>query len=420
MSDTKKQPKSKPFWEFRAAAEGEDNGADLLLYGEISDSTWWGDEVTPKQFKEDMDALGDIDTLNVYINSPGGDVFAGSAIYSMLKRHKAHVNTIIDGLAASAASVVAMAGDTVIMPKNAMMMIHNPSCIVWGDANECRKMAETLDKVRESMVAAYQDKCGLDAGQITQMMDDEKWMGAEECKELGFCDEIENAKQVAASLSGRILSINGRKFDLSRFKNMPKVFVPRAGVAPSDVSREKAPEDEAWNAPALGDFTDKSWDDLTEEERRQIAGHYAWAAEMPPETFGDLKLPHHRASDGAIVWDGVANCAARLGQTDIPSEDVSKVQSHLGSHYQQFGKTPPWEEEKGLFRGEGRALSAANEQKIRDVRDALSDVLSKVEVDNPPPQNKIPFPKSKQADLGLLTALQLQMQVNKNRRYGNR
>jgi HK97 family phage prohead protease len=131
------------------------------------------------------------------------------------------------------------------------------------------------------------------------------------------------------------------------------------GVSPQDVSREKAPEGEAWEAPTLSDFTSTPWDELSDAEKRRIAGHYAWAAMMPPETFGDLKLPHHRPSDGAVVWRGVANAAARLWgtgsvrtgasylrpQTDIPDADIPKVQAHLGSHYRQFDRIPPWEEE---------------------------------------------------------------------------
>lgn len=117
------------------------------------------------------------------------------------------------------------------------------------------------------------------------------------------------------------------------------------GVSPQDVSREKAPEGEAWEAPTLSDFTSTPWDELSDAEKRRIAGHYAWAAMMPPETFGDLKLPHHRPSDGAVVWRGVANAAARLSQTDIPDADIPKVQAHLGSHYRQFDRIPPWEED---------------------------------------------------------------------------
>ena len=138
--------KNKRFWNFKALDE---KTGELTLYGEISNETWWGDEVTPKEFKSDLDNLGEIDTLNIYINSPGGDVFAGQTIYSILKRHKAHKNVYIDGLAASIASVIAMAGNTIFMPKNAMMMIHNPWTVGMGNADEFRKLAEDLDKIRE-------------------------------------------------------------------------------------------------------------------------------------------------------------------------------------------------------------------------------------------------------------------------------
>ncbi|MGB9845919.1 MAG: head maturation protease, ClpP-related, partial [Desulfotomaculales bacterium] len=342
----------KKFWQFRAAADDPKIG-ELLLYGIISDYSWWGDEVTPKQFKADLDAMGDVDEIRVFINSDGGDIFAGQAIYSMLKRHKAKVTVYIDGLAASMASVVAMAGDVVRMPKNAMMMIHNPWTIAVGNADDFRKLADDMDKIRESLIVAYQDKSGLEREKIIEMMDAETWMTAEEAVELGFADEIEKAKKLAASVSDGRLLINGLEFDLRRFKNPPKLdFLPKfkAGVVPSDVSREKAPEDEPWEAPTLSDFTDESWDDLSDTEKRRIAGHHAWAKAMPPEKFGDLKLPHHRPSDGAVVWRGVANAAARLPQSDIPDEDVPKVQAHLGSHYRQFDRTPPWEEQENAWR----------------------------------------------------------------------
>src|SRR5690554_4888276 len=109
-----RKAQSKKFWRFKNAT-GDDGVGELYLYGEISDTTWWGDEVTPKQFITDLKSLGDIRTLNVYINSYGGDVFAGHAIHSQLKRHKATINVYIDGVAASAASIIAMAGDTIFM-----------------------------------------------------------------------------------------------------------------------------------------------------------------------------------------------------------------------------------------------------------------------------------------------------------------
>lgn len=207
------KPNNKKFWNFKAL---DDKTGELTLYGEISDVTWWGDEVTPKQFKEDLDALGDIDTLNIYINSPGGDVFAGQAIYSMLKRHKAQVNVYVDGVAASIASVIAMAGDKVAMPKNAMMMIHNPWMFAMGNANDFRKLADDLEKIGGSMAVAYQEKSGLTAEEIIKIMDAETWLSAEECVEYGFADELEEAKQAAACLNKEMLA---------RYKNVPAVLL---------------------------------------------------------------------------------------------------------------------------------------------------------------------------------------------------
>lgn len=196
--------KNKKFWSFKAK---DNKTGELTLYGEISSSTWWGDEVTPKQFKEDLDALGDIETLNVYINSPGGDVFAGQTIYSMLKRHKAQVNVYVDGVAASIASLIAMAGDKIIMPANAMMMIHSPWTIAMGNAQDFRKLADDMDKIRDSMIVAYESRSALTSEEIAEIMDAETWLSAEECLEYGFADEIAEAKQIAASMDEKYFTV---------------------------------------------------------------------------------------------------------------------------------------------------------------------------------------------------------------------
>ncbi len=339
--------KNKTFWKCRLAADTGKKAGELLIYGPIGDQTWFGDEVSPKQFREDLQALGDIEELRVYINSPGGDFFAGNAIYSILKRHNALKVVYVDGLAASAASLVAMAGDLIIMPSNALMMIHNPWAVVTGDANVLRKVADDLDLIRESMIAVYSGRTKQSRDKIISMLDAETWMTAKEAVDLGFADEIEEAKKVAALVNGTKAVINGIEVDLTKYRNVPdfgQLAAVRAGVSPEDVSDKLAPEDTSWEAPDLEDFTDKSWDELSDAEKRRIAGHYAWARTMPPETFGDLKLPHHRPSDGAVVWRGVANAAARLEQTDLPSEDIPKVRRHLARHYRQFERTPPWED----------------------------------------------------------------------------
>lgn len=219
------------FWQFRNTAD--DDAAELLFYGPISEYTWWGDEVTPKQFNEDLAALGDIKSLKLRINSPGGDVFAAAAIHNALKNHPATVTAYVDGLAASAASVVAMAGDKVVMPKTAMMMIHNPSMIAWGDAREMRDAAEILDKVRDTIIAAYEAKTGLDRAKLINLMNSETWMTANEAEEMGFADEVDEQTAVNASLRGNLVIVNGLGFELDRFKTIPAAFAQGRKEVPS-------------------------------------------------------------------------------------------------------------------------------------------------------------------------------------------
>jgi ATP-dependent Clp protease protease subunit len=212
----------KRFWQFNAKKDQEDTG-ELLLYGEISSSTWYGDEVTPKQFKEDLDALGDIKTLHVFINSAGGDVFAGHAIYNILSRHPAERIVHVDGVAASIASLIAMAGHRIVMPRNAMMMIHRAWTIGVGNANDMRKLADDLDKIDESIVAVYASRTHQDPEAILSAMDKETWMSAQEAVLGGFADEIEADREIAACLSGPVLTVNGLEIDTAAFRKVPDI-----------------------------------------------------------------------------------------------------------------------------------------------------------------------------------------------------
>lgn len=204
--------KNKKFWEVKNSAEG--NEGEIYIYGDITSNRWYEEDTTAKSFKEDLDDLGEIDVLNIYINSPGGSVFQGQAIVSILKRCKAIINIHIDGVAASIASVIAMVG-TVHMPSNAMMMIHNPWTWTYGNANELRKEADDLDKVRESMISMYLDKVGdkLDRDTLISLLDKESWLTAQECYDYGLCDVLEEEKEIAACLNSEMLA---------KYKNTPK------------------------------------------------------------------------------------------------------------------------------------------------------------------------------------------------------
>jgi ATP-dependent Clp protease protease subunit len=198
--------KDKKFWEVKAAAN---DVGELYIYGDITSYKWDDTDITAKSFAEDLKALGDIKTLNVYVNSLGGSVFQGQAIYSVLKRHSAYKNVYIDGIAASIASVIAMAGDTVLMPKNAMVMIHNPWTFAMGNSADLRKEADALDKIRESMIVAYMDKIQdkTTEEKLVELLDAETWLSAQEAFDYGFCDELLDEKEIAAScLDSKMLS----------------------------------------------------------------------------------------------------------------------------------------------------------------------------------------------------------------------
>lgn len=160
----------------------------LFLNGMISDETWYGDEVTPQLFKDELNAGSG--NITVWINSPGGDVFAAAQIYNMLRDYKGSVTVKIDGIAASAASVIAMAGNTVYVSPVAMMMIHNPATMAMGEAKDMQKAIVMLNEVKESILNAYESKTGLTRARLSHMMDDETWFNAKKAVELGFADKI--------------------------------------------------------------------------------------------------------------------------------------------------------------------------------------------------------------------------------------
>lgn len=158
------------------------------MHGTIAEESWFDDDVTPQLFKDELNAgSGDI---TVWINSPGGDCVAAAQIYNMLTQYKGNVTVKIDGIAASAASVIAMAGNTVLMSPVSMMMIHNPATVAFGDHAEMQKAIDMLAEVKESIINAYVIKTGLSRLKLSHLMDAETWMDANKAVELGFADDI--------------------------------------------------------------------------------------------------------------------------------------------------------------------------------------------------------------------------------------
>ncbi|HEM4736673.1 TPA: Clp protease ClpP [Streptococcus suis] len=177
------------FWNFT----DDDSGRTLRIEGQIADETWFGDEITPQVFKNDLHAGSG--NITLWINSPGGDVFAAAQIYNMLMDYKGDVHVVIDGLAASAASVIAMAGTTVSMSPVAMMMIHNPWTVAQGEAKDMQKVIEMLGEIKESIINAYELRTGLSRTKLSHLMDSESWFNAKKAVELGFADKILFDKQ---------------------------------------------------------------------------------------------------------------------------------------------------------------------------------------------------------------------------------
>ena len=185
--------KSKKFWSWARDAD-ENDGRILYLDGTIAEESWFDDDITPRLFKSELMA-GDGD-VTIWLNSPGGDCVAASQIYSMLMDYKGNVTVKIDGIAASAASVIAMAGTKVLMAPTALMMIHNPFTVAIGDTEEMKKAVEMLNEVKESIINAYEIKTGQARVKISHWMDAETWMNANKSIELSFADGIlEDAKR---------------------------------------------------------------------------------------------------------------------------------------------------------------------------------------------------------------------------------
>lgn len=177
------------FWNWKnQESEGDSPERVLELDGVIAEDSWFDDDITPAMFKEELFAGSG--PVTIWINSPGGDCIAASRIYAMLMDYKDDVTVKIDGIAASAASVIVMAGTKVLMAPTAMMMIHNPATIAWGDHEDMKKAIDMLSEVKESIINAYEIKTGLPRRQLARMMDDETWMNARKAIELGFSDGI--------------------------------------------------------------------------------------------------------------------------------------------------------------------------------------------------------------------------------------
>jgi ATP-dependent Clp protease, protease subunit len=247
------------WYEFRAQAKG---AAEIVIYDEIG-----AFGIPAKAFLDQLKALGPVAELTVRINSPGGSVFDGVAIYNALKRHDARVTAWIDGIAASIASMIAMAGDEVVMPENAMLVLHNPSGMVMGTAQDMRATADALDKMKAGMIAAYRAKSGREEADIEALMAAETWLSAAEAHALGFADRVEPPVRMAAH------------FDLSRFRNTPPPLAAiTACTQEDDMPDPQRQPSQAASAAEPGTVCDAEPQAAPEEQETKVGQDEAAAA----------------------------------------------------------------------------------------------------------------------------------------------
>ena len=214
------------FWNW---VRNDDESRTLYLDGVIAEESWFSDDITPAMFKEELFAGNG--PITIHLNSPGGDCIAASQIYTMLMDYPGDVTIQIDGMAASAASVIAMAGTHVTMSPTSLMMIHNPFTVAMGDTEEMRKAIQLLDEVKESIINAYQIKTGLSRAKLSHLMDSETWMNALKAKEMGFRDEVlyTGAEDLPENMAGFSFE---RKSAAACLMNRVIASMPKAQPAP--------------------------------------------------------------------------------------------------------------------------------------------------------------------------------------------
>ena len=354
------------FWQIRNEA-GEPE-AELLLYGEISSSSWCDDDVTPKRFAEDLKSLGGKD-LKLRVNSPGGDVFAAQAIYNQLKSYTGNITACIDGMAASAATIITCAADKVVMPSNGIFMIHNPMCIVvdYMDVPKLKKMTDRLTAVKQTIVNVYMKKCkNVAEAKLNRLMDAETWMSADEALAYGFVDEVDADEQVNNSLQNGIAVVNNISIDMTRYRRPEKL---------KDILQSKPKEDKDMDDEKT--LLDKLRDLLGADNSQQDKKKQPDPVAVERQRMLDLDAMR----DGSELVDKIVDIAKKKGNTaEEIQEYVDQVKASATKDNQQKSGI---EEIKNLIKdqlasGAGNVDTNPTDNPNEDARNMAADVNSLV------------------------------------------
>lgn len=339
------QQQENKFWNFIPAAGNKP--PELLLYGAISSQqSWWEDRVTPGKFNEELAALGDVSEIIVRINSGGGDVFAANAIFTRLKDCSAKITVKIDGWAASAATIIAMAGDTIKIAKNGVFMIHDPAMTVWDTftAEDFEKMAEELKVIKQSIVNTYAMKSGRDTQDIEQLMSVETWWTGEDAVSNGFCDEIMFDDVSTAVENSSHVVVNSVSLDVSSYKTLPRSLFnsPKNPGCFTNTSAAKTQKKEEQNMATnesittvealtaeYPDLVAKIVSNAKEEERARIKDIKETALNGFEDIVEDAMFEHPVSA--AEVALKIVNEQKKQGGTYLANRDADVTDSNAGN-----------------------------------------------------------------------------------------
>jgi ATP-dependent Clp protease protease subunit len=268
--------------------------ATLTIYGDITSFPWMESDVSAINLSRQLEAMTDVNQIDVYINSYGGEVAEGLAIYHALKRHKAKVRTICDGFACSIASVIFMAGDERIMNESSLLMIHNAWSFVEGNAEQLRKQADDLDKITQASVMAYKAHSDLEESEIKELMDAETWILPEEAKSYGFATAIKKAEKSAASQNAWL-----QLFNIIKAHQEERQASEEDEVPPDDEEEQEEPSDE-------------EAEDTPEDEPEEAEGDEAEDPEGDEAEENPEEDPDEEDAEAAQRWSGFFNALLKM------------------------------------------------------------------------------------------------------------
>lgn len=330
------------------------NSLDVYVYDEIG---MFG--VTAKDFIDDVSTVPGLDVINLHINSPGGDVFAGTAIYNYLTRHKAKVNVYVDGMAASIASIIAMAGDKITMPENAFMFVHNPWTVTAGNADDLHKEAAALNKMQTALVGIYTSRTGLTSDEVQELLDAETWLTAEESVAKGFADEVESPVEMAA------------KFDMTLYKHIPvNVATQFAGDSQGVDDMIEKIKDEA--VEEVADVTEEATEEATD------------AVESPVDEIADEAEQVEAADE---VKDEQPESVEEPEEPDaepVVAEETPDARAEFSRFVDRFGNDRAAE-----YYQAGLSFDEAERRYLDELIEENADLKAKLAIDPPPVAVKV-------------------------------